>query len=111
MKKEDPDMHLGSRFSDFLSEQGIRNEVETSAIKRVLAWQFEEAMKKQEKTKRALAKELKTSRSQVDRLLDPNNTGVSIETIARAADALGKELVFELRDRPVKATAPRRKAS
>jgi len=111
MKKEDPDRHIGSSFSDFLSEQGIRNEVETSAIKRVLAWQFEEAMKKQEKSKRVLARQLKTSRSQVDRLLDPNNTGVSIETVARAADALGKELVFELRDRPVKARIPRRKAS
>ena len=111
MKTEDPDLHIGSRFSDFLTEQGIRNEVETSAIKRVLAWQFEQAMKQQEKTKRALAKQLKTSRSQVDRLLDPNNTGVSLETVARAADALGKELVFELRDRPAKPRMPRRKAS
>ena len=56
-------------------------------------------MEKQAKTKQALARELKTSRSQLNRLLDPNNTAVSLETITRAAHTLGKELVFEIRDR------------
>jgi len=88
-----------SSFADFLDEQGIRNDVESAAIKRVLAWQFEQAMQKQAKTKQAMAKELRTSRSQLDRLLDPNNTAVSLETLARAANVLGKQLIFEIRDR------------
>jgi antitoxin HicB len=56
--------------------------------------------RKQKKTKQAMAKALKTIRSQVDRLLDPRNTAVSLETITRAASALGKRLVFEIRDQP-----------
>lgn len=58
-------------------------------VKRVLAWQLSEAMKKQQKTKQAMARELRTSRSQLDRLLDPQNTTVSLETITRAASVLG----------------------
>ncbi len=112
MKKSEvpQNVHTGSSFSDFLEEQGIRIEVEAAAIKRVLAWQFERAMQEQQKTKQAMAKSLKTSRSQLDRLLDPNNTAVSLETISRAADALGKELVFEIRDRRA-AKPAKRKAS
>ena len=60
-------------------------------------------MKKQQKTKQGMARELKTSRSQLDRLLDPANTAVSLETLIRAANVLGKRLVFEIRDiEPVK---------
>jgi hypothetical protein len=92
-------IHTGSSFGSFLEEQGIRNEVEGAAIKRVLAWQFEQEMKKQKKTKLGMARELKTSRSQLDRLLDPANTAVSLETLTRAANVLGKRLVFEIRDR------------
>jgi hypothetical protein len=103
-------IHTGQSFADFMDEQGIRNEVEATAIKRVLAWQFEQAMQKQQKTKQAMAKELHTSRSQLDRLLDPNNTAVTLETISRAADALGKVLVFDLRDRPAAARERKRKA-
>ena len=92
--------HTGSSFEDFLEEQGMKNEIQSAAIKRVLAWQFEQAMKKQQKTKLGMAKELKTSRSQLDRLLDPANTAVSLETLTRAATVLGKELVLEIRDKP-----------
>jgi antitoxin HicB len=88
----------GSRFDDFLEEEGYRNEVESVAIKRVLAWQFEQEMIRQQKTKRAMATELKTSRSQLDRLLDPQNTAVSLDTLTRAAHVLGKRLVLEIRD-------------
>jgi antitoxin HicB len=91
-------VHTGSSFDDFLEEEGMRNEVEGAAIKRVLAWQFEREMRKQQKTKQGMAKELKTSRTQLDRLLDPANTAVSLETIARAAHVLGKRLIFEIRD-------------
>lgn len=90
--------HSGSSFDEFLEKEGIREEVESAAVKRVLAWQFEQEMARQQKTKGAMAAALKTSRSQLDRLLDPQNTAVSLETIARAAQVLGKRLVFEIRD-------------
>src|SRR5256885_14266865 len=64
----------GSTFDSFLEEHGIREEVEAVATKRVLAWQLEQEMKRQRKTKQAMAQELQTSRSQLDRLLDPQNT-------------------------------------
>jgi hypothetical protein len=97
------DVHSGSSFDEFLIEEGLHEEVESAAIKRVLVWQFEQEMVRQQKTKRAMAKELKTSRSQLDRLLDPQNTTVSIETLSRAARVLGKQLVLEIRDqRPVR---------
>src|SRR5271168_2906484 len=98
MAKEGAGVHSGSSFNDFLEQEGYRNEVESAAIKRVLAWQFEQEMIRQQKTKRAMAAELKTSRSQLDRLLDPQNTAVSLDTMARAAHALGKRLVLEIRD-------------
>jgi antitoxin HicB len=93
--------HTGSSFDDFLDEAGIRNEVEAAAIKKVLAWQFVQEMLKQQKTKQSMAKELRTSRSQLDRLLDPENTAVSLETLTRAANVLGKQLVFEIRDKKI----------
>lgn len=94
--------HTGSSFDDFLDESNLRNEVEGAAIKKVLAWQFEQEMIKQQKTKQGMAKELRTSRSQLDRLLDPANTAVSLETLTRAANVLGKQLVFEIRDRNIR---------
>jgi antitoxin HicB len=91
-------IHSGSSFEDFLEEEGIREEVEAAAIKRVLAWQFAQEMERQHKTKRAMAAELQTSRSQLDRLLDPQNTAVSLDTLTRAASVLGKRLVLEVHD-------------
>ncbi len=88
--------HSGSSFDSFLEEHGIREEVEAVAVKRVLAWQLEQAMKGQQKTKRVMARELRTSRSQLDRLLDPRNTAVSLETITRAARVLGKRVVLRI---------------
>jgi hypothetical protein len=90
--------HTGSTFDSFLDEEGIREEVEAVAIKRVLAWQLEKAMKEQRKTKQVMAKNLRTSRSQLDRLLDPQNVSVTIATITRAARALGKRLVIHVAD-------------
>jgi antitoxin HicB len=69
-----------------------------SAVKRVISWQLAEAMRKKKKTKQALAKELNTSRSQLDRLLDPQNIAVSLDTVARAAKALGKRLIIRIAD-------------
>jgi len=90
--------HSGSTFDSFLEEEGIREEVEAAAIKRVLAWQLERAMQKQQKTKRAMAKQLHTSRSQLDRLLDPRNVSVTLDTITRAARALGKRVILRVAD-------------
>jgi antitoxin HicB len=90
--------HSGSTFDGFLEEQGIREEVEAVAIKRVLAWQLEQAMQKQQKTKQAMAKQLRTSRSQLDRLLDPRNVSVTLDTITRAAKALGKRVIIRVTD-------------
>jgi len=90
--------HSGSTFDSFLEEQGIQEEVEAVAIKRVLTWQLEQAMRKQQKTKRAMAKQLHTSRSQLNRLLDPRNVSVTLDTITRAARALGKRLILRFAD-------------
>jgi antitoxin HicB len=90
--------HSGSTFDSFLEQEGIREEVEAVAIKRVLAWQLEQAMRKEQKTKQAMAKQLHTSRSQLDRLLDPQNVSVTLDTITRAARALGKRVIIRVAD-------------
>jgi len=90
--------HSGSSFDSFLEQEGIREEVEAVAIKRVLAWQLEQAMQKQQKTKQAMARQLHTSRSQLDRLLDPRNVSVTLDTITRAARALGKRVIIRVAD-------------
>lgn len=99
MRRKHEDIHSGSSFDDFLEEEGMHDEVVSAAAKRVIAWQLEQEMARQQITKQAMAVELKTSRSQLDRLLDPENTAVSIDALARAAHVLGKSLVFEMRDR------------
>ena len=81
---------------------GIREQAEAVAIKRVLAWQLEQAMQEQQKTKQAMAKQIHTSRSQLDRLLDPRNASVTLDTIARAARAVGKRLIIRMTDAKVK---------
>ena len=90
--------HSGSTFDSFLEQEGIREEVEAVAIKRVLAWQLSQAMQEQQKTKQAMAKQLHTSRSQLDRLLDPQNVSVTLDTITRAARALGKRVIIRVTD-------------
>lgn|SRR5579872_1005449 len=90
--------HSGSTFDSFLEQEGIREEVEAVAVKRILAWQLEKAMQEQQKTKQAMAKQLRTSRSQLDRLLDPQNVSVTLDTITRAARALGKRVIIRVAD-------------
>jgi antitoxin HicB len=87
---------IGSSFGDFLKEEGLYEEVTSHAIKRVLAWQIEQAMKRQGITKVEMAKRMKTSRAQLDRLLDPTNDKVQLDTVQRAAAALGRRLHMEL---------------
>ena len=87
---------IGSSFDDFLAEEGIAEEVEARAIKKIIAYQLLEAIEKEQITKTALAAQLETSRAAVNRLLDPENESVTLLTLARAANVLGKKLRFEL---------------
>jgi DNA-binding Xre family transcriptional regulator len=88
--------HIGSTLDEFLSQDGVLEEVSARAIKRVIAWQLAEAMKTQGVTKTALAARMHTSRSVLDRLLDETDTGLTIETLSRAAQALGYRVKVEL---------------
>lgn len=92
--------HIGSSFEDFLKSENIFEEVTTQAVKRVLAWQITEAMKMQKISKLEMARRMRTSRSQVDRFLDPNNDKVLLETVQRAASAVGKRVFISLEDMP-----------
>jgi predicted XRE-type DNA-binding protein len=94
MTKTNP--HFGSTFESWLDEAGIREETTAAAIKAVIAAQIAEEMKKQHITKARMAELMKTSRAQVDRLLDPNNGSATIETLMRAAHVVGRELRLEL---------------
>jgi antitoxin HicB len=94
MIKENP--HIGSTFESFLQEEGIAEEVNAAAIKRVLAWQIEEAMKQQGISKNQMAKRMHTSRAYLDRFLDPNNNKVQLDTMQRAAAAIGRRLRLDL---------------
>jgi len=85
--------HSGSTFDSIPEKEGIREEIESVAIKRVVAGQLSQAMRNQRKTKQAMAKQLRTSRSQLDRRLDPRNVAVTLDTMHRAARALGKRLI------------------
>jgi antitoxin HicB len=88
--------HFGSSFDDFLREEGIYDEVNAAAVKQVLISQIEQSRKAQGLSKSDLAKKMATRRSQVERLLDPTNARVQLDTIQRAA-ALGRTLVIELK--------------
>jgi predicted XRE-type DNA-binding protein len=81
--------HVGSDFDDFLREEGLLEEVEAVAAKRVLAYQISEAMKEQDLSKAAMARRMGTSRSSLDRLLDPSVSSVTLLTIEKAAQVLG----------------------
>ena len=87
---------IGSSFDDFLDEDGIREEVQAQALKEVLAWQIEQEMKAAHLTKTAMARRMATSRAQLDRLLDPANTSVTLHTLQRAATVVGRRLRLEL---------------
>lgn len=88
--------HTGSDFDDFLEEEGILAESEAVAVKRVIAFQMQEMMKKKHLSKTELAKRMHTSRSALDRLLDPTNVSITLQTLEKAALALGKRLRIKL---------------
>ena len=88
--------HIGESFDSFLKEEGIYESVQTTAVKRVLAMQLEEAMREQKLSKVEMARRMKTSRVQLDRLLDPDNDSVTLATLRRAAAIVGREVRLEL---------------
>jgi len=88
--------HIGSSFDDFLKEEGIYDEVVVAATKKALAFKLQQLMKEMHLSKAALARQMNTSRSALDRLLDPTNTSVSLQSIGKAASALGKRVVVDL---------------
>jgi len=88
--------HWGSTLDDFLKEEGIHQQATTAAIKSVIAMQLEREMKKKRITKKRLAELMRTSRAQVDRILDPDKGNVTIETLQRAAALVGRHLRVEL---------------
>jgi len=92
MRKE----NIGSDFDAFLKEEGIYDEVNAAAVKEVIAFQLEQMMKEQSMTKTGMARMMQTSRAAVDRLLDPNNISVTLQTLGKVADILGKKLRVEL---------------
>lgn len=87
---------IGSSFDDFLKDEGTYEEASAAAIKRTLAWQLENAMVKEGMTKNEMAKRMHTSRSQLDRILDPGNDRIQLDTVFKAARALGREVKLEL---------------
>ena len=87
--------HMGSSLDDFLREEGIFEEAQAQAVKEVVAWQLIEAMKKKKISKNKLAILLKTSRTQVDRILDPKND-ITLGSLQRAAAMVGRRVSIEL---------------
>jgi antitoxin HicB len=96
--REDDEMdekHLGSDFDDFLREEGLLDDAEAVACKRILAYQIAQAMEQRNLTKAAMARRMGTSRSSLDRLLDPRVPSVTLLTIEKAARVLGKRVRVE----------------
>jgi DNA-binding Xre family transcriptional regulator len=88
--------HIGSNFNDFLEEEGILAETESIAVKRVIAFQVEQMMIEQKLSKTEMSRRMNTSRAALDRLLDPANRAVTLQTLDRAARALGKRLQISI---------------
>jgi hypothetical protein len=88
--------HIGSSLNDFLRDEGILEEARAVAIKEAVAYQVQQAMEKQKISKIEMARRMKTSRAALDRLLAPGNASVTLQTLTRAARAIGRELRVEL---------------
>lgn len=92
--------HIGSSLEDFLEEEGILEEVTAVAVKRTLALQIEAAMEAQQLSRSKMAERMGTSRASLNRLLDPTNPSVTLQTLAKAAQVIGKQLHISLSDTP-----------
>jgi antitoxin HicB len=93
MKKK----HIGSNLDDFLQEESLLENASAVAVKRVIAWEIEQEMAKQQLTKTSMAKKMHTSRAALNRLLDESDTSLTLVTLASAATALGKRIQFKLK--------------
>jgi transcriptional regulator with XRE-family HTH domain len=100
---------IGSDFDDFLAREGLLEETSAIAMKRVIAWQLAEAMKRQGLSKAAMAARMGTSRTQVDRILGDQVNGMTLETLGRAVDILGLRIKLEIVE-PSTPKASRKKA-
>lgn len=89
-------MHIGSDFDDLLREEGLLEEVQATAVKRVLASELEKSMQEARLTKTAMARRMRTTRAQLDRLLNPENPSTKLATLVKAAQAVGKKLKIYL---------------
>ena len=96
MTKKKRIRHHGSSIDAFLEEEGVLEPFQAVAIKEVIAWQVQKAMKERKLSKNRMAELMKTSRAQLDRLLDPEQGNVTIETLQRAANVLGRSLRIEI---------------
>ena len=94
-KRKQRKNHMGSSIDDFLKEEGIFEEAQAQAVKEVVAWQLDQAMRKRKISKNRMAKLLKTSRTQVDRLLSPKND-ITLSSLQRAAAMVGRRVTIEL---------------
>lgn len=90
--------HIGSSFDDFLEEEGLLATAEIEAIKRIISYLLQEKIDNHVITKTALAHQLGTSRSGLDRILDPENTSITLHTLARAAEFTGKKIHISIQD-------------
>ena len=88
--------YIGSNFDDFLQEEGLLTDAEAVAVKRVIAFQVARLMEEQNITKSEMSRRMKTSRASLERLLDPSNGAVTLQTLDRAARALGRRLQIGL---------------
>jgi antitoxin HicB len=88
--------HVGSDFDTFLEEEGMLSDATAVAVKRVIAFQLQEAMDAQKMTKTTLAKKMHTSRASLNRLLDDTDTSLTLTTLTNAANVLGRKLKIEL---------------
>ena len=88
--------YIGSDFDDFLAEEGLLAQTEAVAVKRVIALQIRQYMEQQKLSKAAMARRMHTSRAALDRLLDPDNQSVTLQTLDKAAQALGKRVQIAL---------------
>jgi len=94
-KRKQRKNHMGSSIDNFMKEEGIFEEAQAQAVKEVVAWQLDEAMKKRKISKNKMAKLLRTSRTQVDRLLSPKND-ITLSSLQRAAAMVGRRVIIEL---------------
>ena len=90
------DLYVGSAFDSFLEEENIYSEVKNESIKRMISYNLIDEMKKQNINKTEMAKKMATSRAALDRLLNPNNDSVTLATLTKAANVLGKKLILQL---------------